>query len=222
MLTTASVNQFASAPQLPERVLLSGVSWETYERLRDDLERAGRRLKLTYDDGELEIEVPGKLHEILKTFVRILLETYLTEQDIPFEPLSATTWKQELRKKGLEADESYYIQSLEDAAERTSRDAEADPVPDLAIEIEVTSPLLPKLPVYAALGVREIWHIRTAEEIIMLRLDGGAYVPILTSEAVPYFSAAVLAKYIALQLSSNTYEARSRFSHDLRMPRLDA
>jgi Uma2 family endonuclease len=33
-----------------------------------------------------------------------------------------------------------------------------DPPPDLAIEIDITSRSIPRLPIYAALGVPEIWR----------------------------------------------------------------
>jgi Uma2 family endonuclease len=97
---------------LEHSVQLSGISWETYERLVDELERAGRRLMLTYDDGDLEIEMPSDIHEFIKAFVRALLECYLFETDTPYLPAGQTTYKRGMMSKGVEPDESYYLTNL--------------------------------------------------------------------------------------------------------------
>ncbi len=57
---------------------------------------------------------------------------------------------------------------------------EKDPPPDLLIEVDATSPSLNRLPIYAALGVPEIW-IYKDEKVKFLRLYGEVYQEISNS-----------------------------------------
>lgn len=52
------------------------------------------------------------------------------------------------------------------------------------IEIDVTSPSLDKLPIYAALGVSEVWLYKGAK-IIFFKLYGGSYQETANSVALP-------------------------------------
>jgi Uma2 family endonuclease len=199
-----------------DRFLLTGISWETYERLLEDLDRSGRRFKLTYDLGDLEIEMPLELHEILKCIVSQLLEMYLIEAGVPFMPTGATTWKRRIKEKGLEADESYYIQNVKIAESAEAVDLEREPPPDLAIESEVTKPLLPKLPVYAGLGVREIWHAKGDLTVDFLKLnEAGEYIPVDGSIAVPFFTPSMLADWIRRRMNTSHYATLQQFRSEV-------
>lgn len=59
--------------------------------------------------------------------------------------------------------------------------------------MEVTGPLLPKLSVYAALGVPEIWHVKgdLNSEILHLNADG-QYESRTHRAAAPLLTAAIL------------------------------
>jgi len=152
------------------RFLLRDVDWDTYEKLRAI--PANWRLHMTYDRGELEIMSPSKRHELLKGLIGRLIEIFALELNIPIQTTGSTTWKDRALEQGLEADESYYIQNEAIVRDRSEFDPETDPPPDLAVEVEITSSALPRMNLYAALGVREVWrydgerlhvHILTAE-----------------------------------------------------------
>lgn len=201
-----------TAAALGHRFLLSGISWDTYERLLTDLERSGRRFRLTYDCGELEIEMPLELHEMIITIIRVLLEQYLLEAGIAHMPTRATTWKRRMKEKGLEADESYYIQNVGIAENVETIDIDREPPPDLAIETEVTLPLLPKLPVYAGLGVPEIWHAKGDLTVQFLRLEAsGKYVSIDRSIAVPFFTPTMLSEWLHRRAKSTHFSTLQQF-----------
>jgi Uma2 family endonuclease len=53
-----------SLAQPQEIIHLSGISWQTYERLLEEL--SDRRLRLTYNRGYLEIMAPSYEHENYK------------------------------------------------------------------------------------------------------------------------------------------------------------
>ena len=52
----------------PDEIIhLSGISWQTYETLLKEL--SDRRLRLTYNRGNLEIMAPSLEHESSKTLI---------------------------------------------------------------------------------------------------------------------------------------------------------
>ncbi len=75
-------------------------------------------------------------------------------------------------------------------------DLAIDPPPDLAIEIDITSPSLPRLPIYGALGIPEVWRF-DGENMVLLALVGGSYQEIQTSIALPRVTPAVLQTWLS-------------------------
>ena len=60
----------------------------------------------------------------------------------------------------------------------------SDPPPDLVIEIDITHLSLDKLPIYAALGVPEVWRY-DGQRLEMRVLEGDGYVARMESKALP-------------------------------------
>jgi Uma2 family endonuclease len=173
---------------------LANVSWEGYEKLLDEI--GDSAVRMTYDSGYLEFELPTELHERLTELVGSLVEAALEAADIDFQPLGSTTWRREPRAKGLEADQCFYIQSLPLIQGKSEIDLEQDPPPDLGIETEVTSPLLDKMAVYAGLGVPELWRVSERGDVQVLKLSAARkYEPAERSEALPKLDGAILSRF---------------------------
>ena len=119
-------------------VLLEGITWETYERLRGDLDDAGSHVKIVYDDGRMAVMAPLWIHDRNKTLIRRMIEMLTFELDMPIVSCGSVTWKRKDLRKGLEPDEGYYIQHAPQIGGRTDVDLERDPPPDLVLEIEAT------------------------------------------------------------------------------------
>jgi Uma2 family endonuclease len=138
-----------------ERVLLSNVSWQRYEAML--VEETLCRGRMAYEEGRLEIMSPSPKHEILKRAIACLLEAFAQVLGIDILATGSTTLRRELKKRGAEPDESYYIQNEALVRGRVDIDLERDPPPDLVIEIDLFRSALDKLGIYAALGVPEVW-----------------------------------------------------------------
>ncbi|NJN89782.1 MAG: Uma2 family endonuclease, partial [Leptolyngbyaceae cyanobacterium SL_5_14] len=81
-----------TASQSPiEVVHLSGISWQTYETLLEEL--SDRRFRLTYNRGNLEIMTPSPEHELNKTLMGRFVETLAEEANLSVYPLGSTTFK---------------------------------------------------------------------------------------------------------------------------------
>ena len=76
-----------------ERLLLTGISWEFYRRFCDELE--GRRVRLTYDRGSMEIMITKRPHEFYKTLLAKLIEQTVLELDIPIASGGSMTFQRE-------------------------------------------------------------------------------------------------------------------------------
>ena len=60
------------------------------------------------------------------------------------------------------------------------------PNPDLAIEVDISSPEIDRPGIYAALKVAEVWRFDgDLEQVIIERLDDGTYRPVETSQFLP-------------------------------------
>lgn len=141
-LATMTIFIHPSIPVEEQRVVLHGVTWQQYESLSTMLgDFPG--LRLTYLDGSLEIFMPSPEHDLLKKAIARLIERYAEEVDILLHGYGSTTFRREAKAVGLEPDECYCARTLKD-------------LPDLAIEVNLTSGGLDKLAVYNGLGVPEV------------------------------------------------------------------
>jgi len=115
------------------------------------------------------------------------------EMEIDIDAVGSTTFRREDLSKGFEAAASFYIQNRLRVAGKARIDLNEDPPPDLAIEIDITSPSLNKFPLYAALRVPEVWR-HDGSAVTIFRLIDQRYAEAETSEALPGASAARLSK----------------------------
>jgi Uma2 family endonuclease len=148
-----------AAPARHPPAVLYDIDWRTYSLLLRAFEKAGRRLRLTYDRGTLEIMSPLWEHEnpadLLGCFVVVLTE----ELDLPRRAGRCVTLRRKRKRRGLEPDNCYWIASAPRLQGKTHLDLRTDPPPDLAIEVEVTHRALDRMSIYAALGVPEVWRL---------------------------------------------------------------
>src|SRR4051794_13294617 len=94
-----------------QHLVLTGVSWEFYEQLLEEI--GPRGLRVTFDNGDLEMMAPLQDHEEWKSNLGRLIERMAEELDIDIRTLGSTTFKRKDLKKGLEPDECYYIRNFE-------------------------------------------------------------------------------------------------------------
>lgn len=190
-----------------ERVLLRRVSWETYERLlTDDPERV--KPLLYYDRGALELMCSSLRHEVISQTIASLVEIVAFEAGLNLLGVGRTTFKVKALKAGFEADQSFYF-SPNAALLRGRKEidpAGGDPPPDLVVEVDVSGAVpLDKLPIYARIGVREVWRYAWESgrpEILGLSVQGG-YEAIDTSTVLPALTRDALARLVEKGMASD-------------------
>ena len=187
-----------------ERLLVSGVSWDRYEEMDKALgdDRPGPRLY--YLDGEMEIMSTSVLHEKVKKWLGILVEDYLFENDLESFPHGQATMKL-LKEAGAEPDESWCL-------------TEDKELPDIVLEIALTSGGLNKLEIYRRFATSEVWFWRKSGlEIWTLRRGGVAYDgPSKKSRLLPGLNFEELRRCLVM---TSWREARRAFRDSLRQPK---
>ena len=174
-----------AAPE--QRVVLQNVSWETYERLlAESVESVGTRF--TYDEGALEIMVLSIAHEDPNRTLAYLVEVVAAATERDLRRAGSTTFKRKDLAKGFEPDSCFYIDHVEQVRGKEELDLLTDPPPDLVIEVDITRSSLSRFPIFAALGVPEVWRF-DGDRVTMHRLESGCYAQIEASLALPPLTA---------------------------------
>ncbi len=178
------------------RVILRGITWETYECLLKNYENQSAP-RLTYDQGVLEIMSPLIPHEENNRLIARIVETILEEWAWEYRNVGSFTCKREDAERGFEPDTAFYIQNVALIGEMIVLDLDqGDPAPDLIVEIDMTSSSLPKQPLFAAFGIPEIWRYLQGN-LSFLRLSAGSYTEVPTSVALPGLSSLLLNQWLS-------------------------
>jgi Uma2 family endonuclease len=138
-------------------LIIHALAWDEYERLLEVLAE-GSHVRVSYDRGKLEVMSPLPEHEEYARFIDDLVRALSDARDLELEKRGSATWKKQSLAKGVEPDACYYVRNADRIIGRRTIDLESDPPPDIVVEIDVTNESLGKFPIYAALGVPEIWR----------------------------------------------------------------
>lgn len=177
-----------------QKIILHNVRWETYESLlADHFDRSAPRF--TYDRGELEIMSPSPQHEEYNRTVSLFVEALAEELNVDTRNLGSTTFRRDDLERGFEPDSCFYIQNEQRVAGKTRIDLNVDPPPDLVIEIDITSPSIDKLPIYAHLGVPEVWRY-DGNRVLILRLEDDDYTERDESTVLPQVTATLVTGFL--------------------------
>ena len=166
--------------QTTQRVILRHVSWETYERLLAEHAQCSSP-RFTYDCGVLEIMSPSTRHERWNRSIATFCEVIAEEFDLELDNVGSNTFKREDLARGFEPDSCFYVQNVERVRNREQIDLAVDPPPDLVIEIDISSSSLDRFPIFASIGVPEVWRY-DGMRVAIFKLAGGVYQEQETSE----------------------------------------
>jgi Uma2 family endonuclease len=186
------------------------VSWETYEHLLSDLADCSAP-RLTFDQGVLEIMSPTAEHEEYNRTLAALVEFVATELRINIRRLGSTTFRREDLVKGFEPDTCFYVQSVPCIRGKRRIELPQDPPPDLLIEIDISSSSLDRFPLFAQVGVPEVWRY-DGSRVQFLRLTGEQYLEVPQSLAFPILTSQVVTRFLeeSLELESTEWSLRLR------------
>ncbi len=184
-------------PRVQEQHLrLSCIDWKTYVAMSDLL--MDRPIRFNYDRGDLEISTLATAHWRARHLLGRLFSTLTQELDIDIAGFGSMTFRKEDLDRGMEPDQCFWIQHEPQIRGRTDIDLESDPPPDLVIEVEISRSIIPRLPILAALKVREVWRWDGQTLRVMLLNVAGQYVAASASQALPFVPLAEVARFMKL------------------------
>lgn len=160
-------------------------------------------LRMTYYDGTLEIMAPRPImHERPSRRLGLIVLAVASVLELPGTGTGSATFRRKgegvYKGKGKEPDQSFYVAHEADLlakGEEGDLDLDAgDPPPDLWIEVDNRGSSKGRLPVYAELGVPEVWRYRTrSKRLVFVRLnEAKVYEPIERSLAYPFLTPALV------------------------------
>jgi len=185
-----TVDNPTSSPIVEQRFIWRGLTWHQFKAIQASFEDVPN-VRLFYCDGVLEIVGTGRLHESIRCLMGLLMGQYFLQRRIVFFP--SGTYSQIVEDQvEYQADLSYCFGTIKD-------------VPDLCIEIVITSGSPIKLQKYRLMGVPEVWFWEDGTlELYHLREEG--YERIISSEILPELDLSLLKRCILFALPLEALE----------------
>lgn len=187
----------AKSPECDRLLTFYEIGWPQFQSIEAAFEDVAG-IRFIYLDGILEIMTLSPEHEEYKKNLGMLLETYLRESEIRFYGQGSFTLGGEELQARKEPDESYSIGTKK-------------AMPDLAIEVVLTSGGINKLKLYQRLGVGEVWFWE--DGVLSIYILREEYERVAQSELLPDLDLELLQSYITYH---DQYDAIREFTQALR------
>ncbi len=180
------------SPTAEQHFTCRGLTWHQFKAIQSSFENVPG-VRLFYPQGLLEIVGISKPHEVVKSMIAGLLGIYFEVKEIEFFPSGAYSQIVEGQVE-YQADLSYCFGTDKD-------------VPDLCVEVVITSGSPIKLQKYRLMGVREVWFWEDGT-LQLYRLQEQGYEGIASSELLPELDLSLLKRCI---LFASPLEALKEF-----------
>ena len=195
-MSTRTQNYLEAVEHLPDdaALILQGVTWEEYEQLLEDMNN-WPGMRVTYYQGRLEIVSPSLKHEKIKIFIHDLVTTFCDYKKIAMENAGSTTFKRKRDEQGAEPDICFYISNIEGIIGKDDVDPDSDPMPDIAVEVDITNTSTTKFQIYRNFGIPEIWRY-DGKRMRFYFLTEGKYVESPDSRFLPGLNSSLVTNLI--------------------------
>lgn len=178
-----------------ESLVFYDASWDLYETMLREYDEEPSRM--SYDDGTLEIAMTLSMeHEAYKSFIGDMVSDIAKAFRVPMARRGSATLKLHPKRKGLEADQCYWVGNEQAVRGVRRLDLAVHPPPDLVVEVDVAHAVIDREAIYAALGVPEMWHFDGATKLTGWQLADGAWQRAETSRSFPSIRVADLNPFL--------------------------
>lgn len=194
-----------------DRLVLGDVSWQRYLQVLRAFDCTA--LRITYDRGAMEIMTISSEHDWFKMLLGYLVLVLVEElgEAWNIKSMGSMTLKRKKRQKGLEADQSYWIQNEPAVRGKQRLDMRHDPPPDLVLEVEWTRSVLNRMGIYAALRVPEVWQYDGQTLRVQLLGPDRHYAESPTSLAFPFLPIKEVERFLQLRATLSETDVVRKF-----------
>jgi Uma2 family endonuclease len=222
-MSTQITSYYEIVSQLPDDASLTfhDVSWDEYEELLDRVGEAPG-LRISYDNGSLQIMTISAAHEKYALFINSLIAGIRLRLRLNILAFGSATMRKRRHSKGNEPDACFYVQTASLIGNKIQLDFETDPPPDIVVEIDIHHDSRSRFPVYEALGVPEIWRYN-GDAMTIYHLaeespegEASAYVERDASAALPILTAQLLTEMLERMRKDGELETLLAFDDWLR------
>ncbi len=212
-----AVNYYEIVAKLPADTVVTfhNVTWDEYEELLAQVGEASG-LRISYNDGTLKVMSLSSEHEKYVDFIKCLVAQIRVRLRINILFFGSATMRKHKNMKGNEPDACFYVQTADVIGNRIHLDFAVDPPPDVVVEVDVHHRSAENDPIYAALGVSEIWRYDESA-VTILHLQHDDYVQAETSCALPMLTTQVLTEYLTQMRQDGEFKAILAFDEWLQM-----
>ncbi|MGH9854695.1 MAG: Uma2 family endonuclease [Blastocatellia bacterium] len=195
-MITATSNYYNVVSQMPEGEVrvFHHVTWDEYEELLEEVGEA-HGLRISYNDGTLKVMSLSPEHEQYVSFINSLVTHIRLRFRMNIRFFGSATMRKKKKSKGNEPDACFYVQTAAALGKRIKLDFTVDPPPDVVVEVDIHHDSTDNYPIYAALGVPEIWRYDGFETTIY-HLQENNYVEAAASNALTMITSAILTEYL--------------------------
>ena len=195
-MSTASSTYFEMISRMPPDsvAIFHKLTWDDYLNLSEQVGET-HRLRLSFNEGTLKVMSLSPTHEKYVAFINRLMSqlSFRLRLDILF--FGSATMRKQKAQKGNEPDACFYVQNAPAIGHRIELDFTVDPPPDVVVEVDIHNDSTGNDPIYAALGVPEIWRY-DGQTMHVLHLHNETYEAATASRALPLLTAAILTEYL--------------------------
>jgi Uma2 family endonuclease len=199
----------------PQHVVLTGVSWARYEQTLEEIRNKSARV--SFLDGAMEIMSPFPEHDAIKMAISDLIACLATECRIPRKSFGSTTFRREDKAAGAEPDACFYFGDIDRVRGMKRFDPLTHRPPDLWIEVDLLNPSVPREPIYARLGVPEVWRYSGGRLWVRQLNSEDFYVDSATSRAFPFLLLTDFTAFIHKMLDGDETQVLLEFREWVRM-----
>lgn len=180
-----------------KRVMLSGVSWQAFEALLEEL-GVNRTARLTYDGfatrgqrGKLEMVTPLEEHDRCMRLIESLILVIADELYLKIHSIGSVLLTLPEVGQAIQPEAAYSLEEVR-LTKRAELDLSQAAPPDLAIEVAISSGKIDRFSLYASMGVPELWFYLTTvgDQVLkgnlqIFQLQGDRYVETPNSKLFP-------------------------------------
>jgi Uma2 family endonuclease len=205
-MATQTLQSLEMIEQLPPDsfLVLRGVRWEEYEALLAALGE-NRGVRVSFDQGRLAIMVLSSEHESYAELIKQLVVALSLRLRIKVLHFGSSTMKKREEGRGSEPDACFYVQNAGVIGSKKQIDFSVEPPPDIVVEVDLHHESLSKFPIYASLGVPEIWRY-DGQSLVIHLLRGDHYVENEASLAFPILTSGRLSELLDRSEREDQYE----------------
>ena len=140
-------------------------------------------------------------HENYKQVIGAMITFLAVALKLKVKHGGSSTLKRRSKKKGLEADQCYWMATEPQMRSTKQINLRVDPPPDLVLEVDVMPAAVDRQKIYAALGVSEMWVLRREEgggagALAAYELEEGTWRPLEHSWSFPFLRVADLNPFV--------------------------